>query len=204
MNATIPDITAERADNEETLAVQSTEKSHKLLLWLGLVSIAMMFAGLTSGYLVRRETGSWVHFEMPVQFWFSTAVMLISSIAMNMATAFAKRGNFAILPKAILVTFVLGTVFIICQFMGWQALVKANIYVMGSASSASGSYLYIISGLHLAHLLGGLIALLVVYFRAVRRQYTAGNYSGLKICAIYWHFLDGLWLYLFLFMLLAR
>ncbi len=204
MNSTISEISTQPVQNEQPFTGASSEKTQKFLLWLGLVSIAMLFAGLTSGYLVRRETGNWVRFEMPAQFWFSTAVILISSITMNMALAAAKKSKFDFLPKAVLLTFFLGILFIVFQVLSWRALIAANIYAMGSTSSASGSYLYIISGLHVAHILGGLIALLVVFFRAVNRKYTVSNYTGVKLCATYWHFLDGLWIYLFIFMLLAR
>lgn len=204
MDNSISDILTQPAQNEPPVVGGQTEKAHKFLLWLGIVSIAMLFAGLTSGYLVRRETGNWVHFEMPPQFWFSTAVILISSITMNMALASAKKGRFDFLPKAVFLTFVLGVVFVVFQFLSWRALISANIYAMGSTSSASGSYLYIISGLHLAHILGGLIALLVVFFRAAGRKYSVSNYTGVKLCATYWHFLDGLWVYLFVFLLLSR
>ena len=88
--------------------------------------------------------------------------------------------------------------------MAWAALTKANIVVMGSQSYASGSYLYIISGLHIAHILGGLLALLIVFFKARAEKYSPQNYAGVKLCATYWHFLDGLWIYLFIFLLIMR
>lgn len=204
MNNTVSEILTGKAQNDKPVTFKPSERSQKFLLWLGLVSIAMLFAGLTSGYLVRRETGNWIHFEMPVQFWYSTAVMLFSSITMNMAIAASKKGKFDFLPIAVFITFALGIVFIVCQYMAWGALVRANVYLMGTASSASGSYLYIISGLHVVHVIGGLIALLLVFTKSVKRKYTVSNYTGVKICAIYWHFLDALWLYLFMFMLFAR
>ena len=180
------------------------EKAVKLLLWLGQVSIGMLFAGLTSGYIVRRETGNWLKFELPPQFWASTAIILVSSITMNWAMQSIKKGNTKTLTQAILATFLLGLAFIFCQFLAWGALVKANIVVMGAQSYASGSYLYIISGLHIAHILGGLLALLIVFFKARAQKYSAQNYNGVKLCATYWHFLDGLWIYLFIFLLIMR
>jgi cytochrome c oxidase subunit 3 len=179
-------------------------KAVNLLLWLGQVSIGMLFAGLTSGYIVRRETGNWLKFELPPQFWASTAIILISSITMNWAMQSVKKGNTKNLTQAVLATFLLGVAFIICQVMAWAALTKANIVVMGSQSYASGSYLYIISGLHIAHILGGLLALLIVFFKARAEKYSPQNYAGVKLCATYWHFLDGLWIYLFIFLLIMR
>src|ERR1700722_17308778 len=123
----------------EANAIQQTEdttsepiakgKAINLLLWLGQVSIGMLFAGLTSGYIVRRETGNWLKFELPPQFWASTAIILISSITMNWAMQSVKKGNTKSLIQAILATFLLGVAFIVCQFLGWMALTKANIVV---------------------------------------------------------------------------
>jgi cytochrome c oxidase subunit 3 len=201
MESTVPDSLPIVSQNGTP---NPREKSSKFLLWIGQVSIAMLFAGLTSGYLVRRETGNWMRFEMPFQFWFGTATILLSSITMNWSLSSARRNRFDALPKAVLSTFILGVVFIVFQFLSWSALIKANVYVMGIKSSASGSYLYIISGLHLTHILGGLAALLVVYFKSLKRKYTVNDYLGVKLCSIFWHFLAGLWIYLFIFMLLER
>jgi len=180
------------------------EKALKLLLWLGQVSIGMLFAGLTSGYIVRRETGNWLKFELPPQFWASTAIILVSSITMNWALQSAKKGDNKSLKRAVSLTYYLGYGFIICQYLAWAALTKANIVVMGTQSYASGSYLYIISGLHIAHIMGGLVALRIVLSKARKQKYTPQNYNGVKLCATYWHFLDGLWIYLFIFLLIMR
>jgi len=189
---------------QQPMAPELKEKSRKFLLWLGLVSIGMMFAGLTSGYIVRRETGTWLKFDLPFTFWISTAVILISSISMNWAVQLVRKNNLKMLPGAILITLLLGISFGICQFVSWQALISKNIFLTGTGSNASGSYLYIISALHLCHIIGGIIALAVVYVKSLRKKYNLDNYLGIKLCAIYWHFLDALWVYLFLFMLIMR
>jgi len=180
------------------------EKSRKFLLWIALISIAMMFAGLTSGYIVRRDTGTWLKFDLPYTFWISTALILISSITMNWGVQLIRKNSVSVLPKAILITLLLGIGFGVCQFISWSILISKDIYFTGVQSSASASYLYVISALHLCHILGGVIALAVIYFKSVRKKYSASNYLGIKLCAIYWHFLDGLWIYLFLFMLIMR
>ncbi len=180
------------------------EKSLKMLLWIGLVSIGMMFAGLTSGYLVRRGTGTWLPFQLPFAFYISTAIILISSITMNMAMQAAKKGSANGISTGILLTWILGVAFGICQFIGYKTLVDQKIFLVGTNSNASGSYLYILSLLHLGHILGGLVALTIAYIKSLRKKYTVQNYTGIKLCATYWHFLDGLWVYLFIFMLLYR
>jgi cytochrome c oxidase subunit III len=189
---------------QEPMSPELKEKSRKFLLWIGLVSIAMMFAGLTSGYIVRRQTGTWLKFDLPFTFWISTAVILISSISMNWCVQLVRKNALKTLANAVLITFLLGIGFGICQFISWYILISKNIYFTGAESTGSGSYLYILCALHLCHILGGLIALGVIYFKSLRRKYSKDNYLGIKLCAIYWHFLDGLWVYLFLFMLIMR
>lgn len=189
---------------QQPMAPELKEKTRKFLLWLGLISIGMMFAGLTSGYIVRRETGSWLKFDLPFTFWISTSFILMSSITMNWSVQLIKKNNLKMLPNAVLTTFLLGIGFGVCQFISWNALISKNIYLTGTGSNASGSYLYIISALHLCHIIGGLIALGVVFFKSIRKRYDSGNYLGIKLCATYWHFLDALWVYLFLFMLIMR
>lgn len=189
---------------KEHMSPELKEKAKKFLLWLALISIGMMFAGLTSGYIVRRQTGTWIEFELPFTFWISTALILISSISMNWSVQLVKKNNLTMLPAAVLITFLLGIGFGLCQYISWQILISKNIFFTGPSSSGSGSYLYIISALHLCHVIGGLIALGVVYVKSLLKRYDAGNYLGIKLCAIYWHFLDALWVYLFLFMLFMR
>ncbi len=123
---------------------------------------------------------------------------------MNRSIRAIKNNAVKTLPNEVLVTFLLGIGFGVFQFISWAILIKSNIYFTGTESSASGSYLYIICALHLCHILGGLIALGVIYVRSLMKKYSADNYLGIKLCSIYWHFLDGLWIYLFLFMLIMR
>jgi len=180
------------------------EKAKKLLLWFAIVSIGMMFAGLTSGYLVRRVAGNWLQFQLPFTFAVSTAIILISSITMNMASQAIKKGNNKGLTAMIALTFILGVAFGICQYISWGNLISQKVFLTGTQSSASGSYLYVISALHLCHIVGGLIALIVVFIKSLRNKYSAESRLGVKLCAIYWHFLDALWVYLFVFMYIFR
>ncbi|HTA28589.1 MAG TPA: cytochrome c oxidase subunit 3 [Bacteroidia bacterium] len=189
---------------QEPMSPELKEKSRKFLLWIGLVSIAMMFAGLTSGYIVRRQTGTWMKFDLPFTFWISTAIIIMSSITMNWCVQLIRKNSLKMLTTAVLTTLLLGIGFGVFQFISWYVLISKNIYFTGTESSASASYLYILCALHLCHILGGLIALSVIYFKSLRRKYSADNHLGIKLCATYWHFLDGLWVYLFIFMLIMR
>jgi len=186
------------------LTPKVNEKAKKMLLWFGLVSIGMMFAGLTSGYLVRRVAGNWLQFQMPSTFAISTAIILLSSITMNMAIQAIKKGNSQRLTMAAIITFMLGVAFGVSQFLSWKYLVNEKIFLTGSESTASSSYLYVLSALHLCHIVGGLVALGVVSVRSRLGKYSAQNYLGVKLCVIYWHFLDALWVYLFVFLYMFR
>ena len=183
---------------------ENKEKAIKLLLWIGQVSIGMLFAGLTSGYIVRRASGNWLTFGLPTAFFISTAIILISSITMNMVVQSVKKDNQGAILRYIVLTLLLGIAFGISQFMGWSSLIKGNVYFTGTQSNAAGSFLYVITGLHLAHILGGLVAMGITFFKARKKKYTPENYFGIRLCATYWHFLDGLWVYLFVFMLIMR
>ena len=195
---------AQMIENGTASAKIIKERSPKMLLWIGLVSIGMMFAGLTSGYIVRRGSGTWITFQIPFPFYISTAILLISSITMNMALRAAKKSAYSTTSNTLLLTWVLGLAFGVFQFMGFKAMISQGIFLVGTNSNASGSYLYILALLHIGHVIGGLVALTIAYIKSLRHKYSADNYLGVKLCAIYWHFLDGLWVYLFVFMLFNR
>ncbi|MBC7893534.1 MAG: cytochrome c oxidase subunit 3 [Sphingobacteriaceae bacterium] len=179
---------------EEILAVHP----RKFLLWLAIVSIVMMFAAFTSAYLVRKAEGNWLEFEMPRIFWYSTGVMLLSSLSMSVAHWAAKKDRFGLLKVAISITFVLGILFLALQFEGWKQLVGINVYFVGNPS---GSFLYVLSGMHGLHIVSGLVVLVVALVSAFRMSIHAKNLTRIWLAATYWHFLDVLWIYLFVFLL---
>jgi cytochrome c oxidase subunit III len=171
---------------------------HKFALWIAMGSITMMFAGLTSAYIVRHAQGNWVYYKLPFLFTLSTIAIVLSSITMIMGVrAFKQRA----MPKyrmLITATLILGLLFGAFQFLGFNQLYANNIKVNGNPSE---SFLFIIAGLHLLHMLGGIIALIIVFFRAFRSRVKIYNATGLEIVASYWHFVDALWIYLFVFFL---
>ena len=160
-----------------------------------------MFAGLTSGYIVRQADGNWVVFELPQVFYLSTVFIILSSASMQWAFQSVKNDNISNLRTGLIITLGLGLAFAFAQFMAWSKLVDMGIFFTGNPS---GSFLYVLTGLHLAHLAGGLIALMITTARAIQGQYHSGNLLGVRLCATYWHFLDGLWVYLFIFLILTR
>src|ERR1700752_2249010 len=136
-------------------------KASKPLLWVGIVSIIMLFAGLTSAYVVRADNGNWLIFNLPNIFFISTAIIITSSLTLFLALKMAKKNNQTGMILGLLATFVLGIAFTFTQFEGWKDLTSKGIVFAGKYSNASGSFLYVLTGLHLAHLAGGLISLLV-------------------------------------------
>ena len=179
---------------QETLSMDPM----KFILWLFLVSIIMLFASQTSAYLVRRAEGNWLEFEMPKIFWYSTGVLIASSLAMQWAYFAAKKDQFKTLKIAISITFVLGLVFLWMQFEGWKQLVAMNVYFVGNPS---GSFFYVFTGLHGFHIISGLIVLLYALRAVFRLKVHSKSLRQIQICSTYWHFLDLLWLYLFVFLL---
>jgi len=170
----------------------------KFILWLFVVSIIMLFASQTSAYLVRRAEGNWLEFEMPRIFWYSTGVLLVSSLAMQAAYYAAKKDDFRLLKIAISITFVLGLTFLWMQFEGWKQLVAMNVYFVGNPS---GSFFYVFTGLHGFHIISGIIVLIYAWIAVFKQKVHSKNLRQIQICATYWHFLDLLWLYLFVFLL---
>jgi cytochrome c oxidase subunit 3 len=176
--------------------------TQKILLWIGLAGIIMFFAALMSGYIVRQAEGNWLVFEIPSMFYVSTVVILLSSLTFEIAKKAIGKDDLKKTYQFLTYTLALGLVFVICQFMGWNQLVANNIHFSGG--NPSESFFYAMSGLHLAHLSIGVISMLVTTYKAKKNRYSAKNHLGISLCAIYWHFLDFLWLILFVFLALFR
>ena len=172
---------------------------HKFTLWVAMGSILMMFAGLTSAYIVRSNQANWLEFSLPGIFWYSTAVILFSSITMHLSVRAFKAREMQRYRLLITVTMLLGVLFGVLQFMGFANLINHGIPLTGQGSNPSASFLAVITGLHVLHVLGGIVALLVIFFRAYSSKYKSYNPLPVELAGIYWHFVDVLWIYLFIF-----
>ncbi len=221
-------------------------KTAKPMMWMALVSISMMFAGLTSGYVVVQGDSFWVQTKLPQLFWISTGIIILSSATLVYALSCARKGNNVGLKIGLIATLILGFGFSYTQFKGWgqmidsgnffrenlshlkgvngldykilfrgEEMIYANGHYYGAADLAlqtplderlknsfnmSSGFKYVLSGLHLIHLLGGLIYLILLIFRAFAGRYSPESLLDLELCSIYWHFLDVLWIYLFGFL----
>jgi cytochrome c oxidase subunit III len=173
----------------------------KFALWIFIASVLMIFAALTSAYIVRQADGNWMLFDLPDSFWITSAIILASSVTMHWAYWSAKKDNLEATKLAISLTSVLGVAFLIGQYMAWGDLVERNVYFVGNPS---GSFVYVLSGLHGLHIIGGVVFLFIVLVAAFRYKVHSRSLDQIEMCATYWHFLDGLWLYLFVFLLLNR
>lgn len=173
----------------------------KFGMWIFMASVMMLFMGLTSAYIVRRAEGNWVFFELPSLFYYSTAVVILSSILLQWAFYSAKKDLLNRVQALVFVTSILGAAFVVLQFYGWKQLVGQSVYLVGNPS---GSFIYVITGLHAVHILSAIVFLFIVLNSAMRKRIHSKNMAQMEMCTTYWHFLGGLWLYLFLFLLLYR
>lgn len=241
----------ETVQNEEIIPAEGEAdrqtRAKRMLLKIAMFSIVMFFAGLTSGYIVIQSDGFWVNIELPRAFFYSTAIILMSSVSMNYAFMAAKKGYQKVLRWALLGTTILGIAFMISQFKGYSELIEKGNYLtaninqvkgeyredhtfsyrgktlvkengkfykpsdrkretplndeLENTSNTASSFLYVLTGAHMAHLIGGVVYLLVLLVRGLRGRIGPRNLLGMRQCATYWHFLDGLWIYLLLFFL---
>jgi cytochrome c oxidase subunit 3 len=178
-----------------------TARSYKLLLLFAMISMIMMFAGLTSAFVVSKSRADWLKdFQLPTAFYFSTVVIIGCSLTFHLAKKAIQRNNQKATTVFLLATLALGVVFVVLQFAGFGQIVESGYYFTGTESSITTTFLYIVTLVHLLHLAGGLIALFVIIFKQLKGKYNAAETLGVELGAMYWHFLDLLWIYLFLFL----
>ncbi|WP_163408774.1 cytochrome c oxidase subunit 3 [Flavobacterium ajazii] len=176
-------------------------KSAKLILLFAMVSMTMMFAGLTSAFVVSKSRADWLqNFQIPSAFFFSTAVIIGCSVTFYLAKRAISNGNRNATTAFLLGTLVLGVLFVILQFVGFGQIIESGYYMTGQGSSITTTFLYVIAVMHLLHLVGGLISLLIIIYNHFKQKYNSTQTLGIELGAMYWHFLDLLWVLLFLFL----
>ena len=171
----------------------------KFAMWLFMVSVVMLFVAITSAYIVKQSDGVWLDFELPALFDYTTVLIVLSSVSMHWALIAAKRNLIKMIRLALGVTFVLGSAFLVGQYFAWGDLVDQGVYFVGNPA---GSFLYVLTGIHGLHLISAVIFLIVVLFAAFQYKIHSKSLVQIEICTTYWHFLGGLWLYLYLFLIL--
>ncbi|MBK8878779.1 MAG: cytochrome c oxidase subunit 3 [Haliscomenobacter sp.] len=170
----------------------------KFALLLSCASIIMMFAGLTSAYMVRHAAGNWLEFQLPILFGINTGIILLSSLALHGAYRSFMLGKEKPYKGLLLAAFGLGLAFLVMQYLGWLKLQEIGVELN---TNPSGSFVYAISGIHAAHVLGGVAALVVAVMHAFTLPFkkTAARKLRFELTLIYWHFVDLLWVYLYVF-----
>jgi len=175
-------------------------KNSKPLLWIAMVSIVMFFGGVTSAVIVSQGGGGFIAIPMPIEFTISTIVILVSSLVFHYGFIAIKKGNYNLAKMSVLITLILGLFFVLTQYLGWVSLHDNGFYLAGKESTQESSFLYLITGLHVVHLIGGLLSLIVVLIKTFKKKYNAEDTVGMQVSLTYWHFLGGLWIYLFFFL----
>ncbi len=173
----------------------------KFAMWLFMASVMMLFASLTSAYIVREAEGNWLYFELPSLFYYTTTIIVLSSISLQWAYFEAKKNESKRVRNLVMITAILGVTFLAGQFFAWGELVQSSVYFVGNPS---GSFLYVLTGLHGLHVVSAVIFLLVVMNSATKMRIHSRNMAQMEMCTTYWHFLGGLWIYLFIFLTLNR
>lgn len=174
---------------------------HKFALWVTMASVIMMFAGLTSAFIVKSGLTGWRTIELPKVFWVSTLVILVSSVTVQMAVKFFKGREMQQYRKMLAITLILGIVFLACQLIGFNQLWSENVRFKGS--SGAGQFFYAIAGLHAIHILGGIVALSIMLYRSLAGKVKYYSSIPVEVMSTYWHFVDILWLYLIIFFLIV-
>lgn len=193
--------------SEESLQTELTtakRKSAKPMLWISMISMTMFFAGLTSAYVVSRKREDWVSFDLPMSFYISTVLIVLSSITFILAQRLLKKDNLKTSFMLLIATLVLGLGFIYYQYEGFNQLRSVGLFFTGPNSTVSTSFIIGITFMHILHLIAGLIVLLVVIYNHFKSKYNATETLGFELGAIFWHFVGVLWIYLFFFFYFIR
>ncbi|MFK7808923.1 MAG: heme-copper oxidase subunit III [Saprospiraceae bacterium] len=167
-------------------------------MWIACGSILMMFAGFTSAYVVRQAAGNWLEFVLPSVFYYSAGAMIVSSVLLQSSYSFFKNGKGSLYRITLTLAFLLGIAFVYLQYEGWMSMMEMGVYINGNPS---GSFVYVLSIVHAAHVIGGIGVLLVALVHAFGLDYyvTPARLLRFRISLVYWHFVGFLWIYLLIF-----
>ncbi|MFT6881350.1 MAG: cytochrome c oxidase subunit 3 [Marinoscillum sp.] len=171
----------------------------KFAMWLFLISVTMIFISLSSAYIVKRAEGDWLIVDFPTMFNWTSAIIVLSSVTMQIAYYSSLKNKIGAVKISLAATFVLAIAFVIGQYLSWGELIAQDVFFVGNVA---GSFIYIFTGLHVLHLAGGIIFLLVVLVNSFKYKVHSKSMNQISMCTTYWHFLGGLWLYLYLFLIL--
>jgi len=179
--------------------VAAKRKSAKPMLWIAMISMVMFFAGLTSAYVISMKRDDWVSFDLPQAFYTSTILIVLSSITLFLSQRFLKQDKRSLSIGFLVITLLLGLAFVWQQYVGFNQLRSVGLYFTGPESTVSTSFIIGITFMHVLHLFAGIITLIVVIYNHFKYKYKPNDLLGFELGAIFWHFVDVLWIYLFFF-----
>ena len=180
---------------------------HKFMLWLFIVSSTMVFMAFTSAYIVRQSQGQWLEINLPVSFWYNTILIVASSVTAQLAYFATKKDRLKLVKILLLVTLGLGGAFLVGQWNSWSELVDMSVYFSGDADlagSIAGSFIYVITGMHAAHIISAIIFMINMLISTLKYKVHSRSTVYLEMSVTWWHYLGGLWIYLLLFLELNR
>jgi cytochrome c oxidase subunit 3 len=184
---------------------EKNNRAKKMMLWFGIISLIMSFAGLTSAFVVSSSRPDWLKdFQLPNAFIISTVVIVLSSVTFFLAKKSLKNNKRQATTIFLLATLILGILFIFNQFNGFQEIINLGYNFTGPTSNVTMSYIYLIAVVHIIHVVVGLICLLIVIYNHFKQKYHLTKMLGFELAVTYWHFVDILWVYLFLFLYFVR
>lgn len=184
---------------------KKNKRAIKMMMWLGIASLFMTFAGFTSAFIVSKSREDWIlNFDLPAAFSFSLFIIITSSLSLILARRELLKNNFRSTTIYLTITFVLGVIFIISQFIGFNEIIENGYHFTGPTSTITTSFIFLIAFVHLVHVMAGLLVLVFVIYRNIKRKYSINNILGFELASIFWHFVDILWIYLFLFLVFFR
>jgi len=179
---------------------EKNARAKKMMLWFGIISLLMGFAGWTSAFIVSSAREDWLtDFKLPTAFYYSTVVIILSSFSYILAKSAVRKNEQKTGSNWLFATLLLGIVFIVLQFMGFSEIIAQGYYFTGPTSNITMSYIFLIAAVHVIHVVAGIISLLIVLINQLRGKYGPNNLLGMELGATFWHFLDLLWVYLMLF-----
>ncbi|WP_189663152.1 MULTISPECIES: heme-copper oxidase subunit III [unclassified Polaribacter] len=184
--------------------IVAKKKAAKPMLWISMISMIMFFAGLTSAYVISMNRDDWVAFDLPQAFHISTYLIVASSITLILSQHFLKKDKRQVSLVLLIITFLLGIGFVWQQYIGFNQLKSVGLFFTGPESTVSTSFIIGITFMHVIHLIAGIIVLLVVIYNHFKYKYNSDEMLGFELGAIFWHFVDLLWIYLFFFFYFIR
>jgi cytochrome c oxidase subunit 3 len=191
-------------DLTEGTSEEKRIRTKKMMLWFGIGALLMSFAGWISAFIVsakQRKDKDWLsNYELPDAFLISIGIILISSVTFILAKRALKENNRQMTSIWLLTTLGLGIAFVFSQFTGFGQMIDAGHYFTGASSNITMTYIFLLAAVHIAHVIAGLICIIVVIYNHFKQKYNPNNMLGLELAANFWHFVDLLWLALFLFL----